>query len=332
MRILMGGALLGLVATLAACGPATFVVGIEPGQQQYEAKTVESAHEWFAPRVAMISISGMIYDFNRPGLLHEGPNPVSDLAEKLEKAAHDSRVKAVILRINSPGGTVTASDAMYREVMRFKKKTHKPVVVLMMDVAASGGYYVACAGDRIVAYPTTITGSIGVILQTISVKHALDSIGIRAETFASGPNKDTGSPLSNLTDEQRKLLQGLVNDFYHKFVAIVKARRPHIPAAQFAQVTDGRVYPGDQALKVGLVDEVGDLHDAFALAKKLAHLKAADLVLYHRPLKYVGSPYAAASVPAPTGTTQINLAQFNLSEPLLDSTPGFYYLWEGPEN
>jgi protease-4 len=330
--------LLSICLLLSGCGPATIVVGITPGDQQVVPTVVQSEGYWVSDRVAIIEVAGLIHNGRSPGLISEGENPVSLLTECLTAAEHDDDVKAVILRINSPGGTVTASDAMYREVRRFRQHSGKPVVALMLDVAASGGYYLACAADDIVAYPSTITASIGVILQTISFKEALNSIHIKADAITSGPNKDAGSPLSDLTPEQRKTLAALVDDFYKRFLGIVRERRPLIPADKFAMVTDGRVLSGSQALALGLVDQNGDLHDAFDLAKKLAHLDKANLVVYHRPLEYVGSAYAHApgnsggagggsGNPGIPGGTQINFAQINIGEGLLWNTAGFYYLW-----
>jgi len=214
-------------------------------------------------------------------------------------------------------------------------------VALLADVAASGGYYVACATDHIVAYPTSVTGSVGVLLQTVSVKPALGRIGVQAEAFTSGPNKDVGSPLSQLTDEQRGVLRGLVDDFYGRFVAVVREARPQLAEDRFAQATDGRVMSGEKAVEWGLADEVGDLDIAVAQAQALAGIDAADLVTYHRPYVYVGSPYAAASLATPMALpaapaaagwngagTQINLAQINLTQSILGLNVGFYYLWD----
>jgi protease IV len=325
--------LLSICLLASGCGPATIVVGITPGDQQVVPTVVQSEGYWVSDRVAIIDVSGLIHNGRSPGLISEGDNPVSMLTECLTAADQDDRVKAVILRINSPGGTVTASDAMYREVRRFRQHSSKPVVALMLDVAASGGYYVACAADDIVAYPSTITASIGVILQTVSFKAALESIHIKADAITSGPNKDAGSPLSDLTPDQRKTLAALVDDFYKRFLGVVRERRPLIPADKFAMVTDGRVLSGQQALALGLVDQNGDLHDAFDLAKKLAHIDKAKLVVYHRPLEYVGSAYARApgnsggGGAGNTGGTQINLAQINIADGLLWNAAGFYYLW-----
>ncbi len=230
-------ALLSLTLTLAACGPLTMTIGA-PGDQRLQTTVIEN-HAG-GNRVAIIDLSGLIYNGNKPALLRQGENPVNLLQEKLENARTDVKVKAVILRLNTPGGTVTASDMMYREVMRFKTRTHKPVIALMMDITASGGYYLACASDEMIAYPTTVVGSIGVIVQTISFKGAMNKIGIDAEAITSGPNKDVGSPLVKMTDEHRAILRSLVDDFYNRFVDIVRQARPEIPADQFARVTDGR--------------------------------------------------------------------------------------------
>lgn len=318
-----------------ACGPLTMVIGTGPADQRLKSTVVESEGKWFADRVAMVDISGLIMNAEKPGLLREGENPVSVLHEKLEKARDDDRVKALVLRLNTPGGTVTASDSMYRQVLRFKRRSGKPVVALMMDVTASGGYYVACAADVMVAYPTTVTGSIGVILQTISLKPALDRIGIRTDAITSGDKKDAGSWLSVLTPEKRAVLQALVDDFYERFVAVVRQARPGIEANQFERLTDGRILSGEQAAQVGLVDQVGDLYTAFDAAKQLAGITSADLVLYHRPLQYVGSPYAGMGLPRlpmlgheiATGGTQINIAQVNLTGAFADAPVGFFYLW-----
>ncbi|MDH3583220.1 MAG: signal peptide peptidase SppA [Phycisphaerae bacterium] len=315
------------VAGLVGCGPITFTVGSGPDAGSIQSTVVERDGAFVSNQVALVDVSGLIHNGRRRGLLSESENPVGRLHEQLEAARSDPRIKAVILRLNTPGGTVTASDVMYRQVQRFRRRSGKPVVALMMDVAASGGYYLACACDRVVAYPTSITGSIGVIMQTVSFKPALDRIGIRADAITSGPNKAAGSPLGELTAEHRRLLQEMVNDFYAAFVKVVAEARPQLAGEQLARATDGRVFTGTQALGAGLVDATGDLYDAFALAKQLAGVQRAHLVMLHRPGRSVGSVFAAGGGP-PAGL-QVNLAQFNLpglveagDTPLL-----FMYVW-----
>ncbi|MCG8511978.1 MAG: signal peptide peptidase SppA [Rhodospirillales bacterium] len=317
---------------IVGCGPVTFVVGLSPGRQQLRETVVVEDAKAERNQVAIIDVSGLLVNMRRPGLLEEGENPVSLLHEQLNRAASDSNVKAVVLRINSPGGTVTASDAMHREVDRFREQTGKPVVALMMDVAASGAYYVACASDEIVAYPTAITGSVGVIIQTISVKPALTRIGVETEAIVSGPNKEAGSPFANMSEQHRAVLQELVDDFYARFTDVVRENRRKIAAENFAMLTDGRVVSGEDAAQYGLVDHTGDIYDAFARAKVLAKIDRAKLVRYHRPLEHVASPYAVTGAQAGTGSprTQVNLVQFNMADQLpgFDGPVGFYYLWQ----
>ncbi len=317
----------------AGCSPMTLTLGGSPRDNALQAKVVEQAERPTRDRVAIVDLSGMIFNAQRPGLFGAGDNPVALLHERLEAARRDPHVRAVILRINSPGGTVTASDAMYREVQRFRQRSGKPVVALLMDVAASGGYYVACAADRIVAYPTSVTGSIGVLVQTISLQPALGRLGITAEAITTGPNKTAGSLFSQLQPEHRAVLQAMVDDFYARFVDVVQQARPQLHLTAQPHLIDGRIMSGQQAHGEGLVDVLGDLHDAAAEARRLAGVEHADLVIYHRPLSYVGSPYAMTpSSPAGSaaGITQVNIAPLVLPEGMADGSMQFYYLWATP--
>ncbi len=328
-------ALLAALVLFAGCGPLTFVVGVTPGDQRLrETKVIEDGRRR-SVKIAVVDVTGLIINADRPGLLQAGTNPVSDLAEQLQAARSDASVVAVVLRINSPGGGVTASDIMYREVMRFRSETRKPVVALMQDVAASGGYYLACSADHIVAHPTTVTGSIGVIIQTVSLGPALARIGIETDAITSGPLKDAANPLGSLTDPQRAVLQGLVNDFYEQFLDVVRTSRPALDDTRLRELADGRVMSGSAAADAGLVDETGDLYTAVAAARRLAGVERSDVVLFHRPLDYVASPYAVAGPAdgggvASPGNVQVNMLQLNLpgNSPSLGLPQGFYYLWQ----
>jgi protease-4 len=223
---------------------------------------------------------------------------------------------------------------MYREVKRFKQRSGKPVVISMADVAASGGYYLACAGDEIVAMPTTITGSIGVIMQTFNFSEGMKKIGIRADAITSGPNKAAASPFEPMSPEHRELLQNMVSEFYGNFRQTVINNRPTLSENDLDWITDGRVVTGKRAVEVGLADRVGDLHDAFAAAKERAGLKAARLVKYHRPVEHMGSAYAGSGVPTVGdgggmgGAAQVNLLQLNVSAGAIATPTNFYYLWD----
>jgi protease-4 len=302
-----------------------FVVEAVPSEDRLTETTVIDGDR--STKVALIDLKGLIIDARKPGLISDEENPVARFAEALRRARDDGSVRAVIVRINSPGGTVTASDVVYRELVHFKEQTQKPVIVLMADVAASGGYYVACAGDEIIAHPTTITGSIGVIMQTFNFAEGMNRIGIHADAITSGENKDVGNPFEPMPADHRALLQGIVNEFYESFATIVETRRTEIDTDDFTLVTDGRVVTGRHALELGLVDSIGDLYDAFEHAQTRAGVTDAKLVKYHRPLEYVGSPYASSPVPAAASEREINLLQLNLDAGLGEHV-GFYYLWD----
>lgn len=317
-----------LLAAAAGCTRMRFVVDTMPPDDELTETEVmrDEGASSSAPKIAMIDVTGLIIDANRPRILGAGENPVSRFAEALKLASDDDKVRAVIVRINSPGGGVTASDMLYREVLEFKKATGKPVVMLMTDVAASGGYYLACAGDEIIAYPTSITGSIGVIMQTFNFSEGMKKIGIKADAITSGPNKAMGSPFEPMAPEHRALLQQIVDEFYGGFVAVVTESRPALSPANLEWITDGRVITGRRAAEVGVVDRTGDLDAAFQSAKTRAGVRSARLVKYHRPLEYIGSPYAAA--PGPQAGMQLNLLQLNVMDDVPGDQPGFYYLWD----
>lgn len=266
------------------------------------------------PKIALIEVSGLIANARPQGLLRSGDHPLGRFVEALERARKDDEVRAVLVAINSPGGTVTASDLAYRELLRFREETGKPVVVLMNDYAASGGYYLACAGDELIANPTTVTGSIGVIFQTFDVTGTMAMIGMKSDAITSGPNKSMASPLEPMSAERRALLQEMIDEMYDGFVDVVRRSRPGLSDDVLVEVTDGRVVTGRRAAELGLVDGLGDLRDAFAAAKRRAGVERARLVKYHRPLEFVGSAYAKA----PTIAVD------------LDMTPefGFFYLWD----
>jgi protease-4 len=278
-------------------------------------------------KVALIDVEGLIVNARIPGLLTSGENPVSLFRERLDAAAKDKRVKAVVLRINSPGGAVTANDIMYRDLVRFREETGKPVVACMMDVAASGGYYLAMGCDRVYAHPSTVTGSIGVIMSLYNAHGLLSMVGVKSDPIKSGPNKDLGNPGRPMTEQERAILQGMVNAFYEQFVEVVARGRKHcLPAEQIKALADGRVYTGAEAKKLGLVDEVGYLEDAIECAAGLACITDAAVVCYDtRACGHRGSIYARA--PAIPSEINVRLDVAGLAGPG-GAGSGFYYLWE----
>jgi len=310
----------------AGCGPTGgYKIIPIPADKTLEESEVMVEPGLIREKIALVDVSGLLINEYRRGLLSEGENPVSFLTEKLNAAAEDPRVKAVVLRINSPGGGVTASDLMHQEIVAFRRRTGRPVVGMMLDVAASGGYYVACACDEIVAHPTTVTGSIGVMMLTLSVHGALEKLYIKTHTIKSGQFKDAGSPFRDMTDEDRRIFQGMIDQFYQRFLDVVGTGRPKLTPEQVRALADGRVYTAGEALKLGLVDRVGTLQDAIAAAKRRSGItRPVRVVMYHRPLGWAPNVYAHAPT-GPTGT--VNLINVNLADLVYPVTPSFMYLW-----
>jgi protease-4 len=274
-------------------------------------------------KIAIIDVEGMIVNARTGGLWGSGENPTSLFRERLDAAAEDKHVKAIVLRINSPGGAVTASDIMYQDLCRFRKETGKPVVACMMDVAASGAYYLAMGCDKVYAHPTTVTGSIGVIMSLYNATGLFGMLGVTSLPIKSGPNKDIGNPARPMTDEERAILQALVDSFYGQFVSVV-VRGRGLPEERVRALADGRVYSGLEAQKLGLVDELGYLDDALDAAMEMACLKDAAVVAYDKCDGYRGSIYAAA--PKIPGEINVKLDLPGLTGPAGGAT--FMYLWE----
>ena len=201
----------------------------------------------------------------------------SPVVNQLVKYGKDNSIKAVVLRIDSPGGGVVSSQEIYKAVLSLKKK--KKVVVSMGSVAASGGYYIACAADKIVANPGTITGNIGVVVHFSNVEELLKKIGLKSSVVKSGRYKDIGSPLREMTPDEKRLIQEVIDDIYDQFLEAVSLNRK-ISKEKVAGIADGRIFTGRQALKMGLVDFLGDKEYAINLAAKLSGIKGKPDVVY----------------------------------------------------
>lgn len=274
-------------------------------------------------KVLLIDLSGVISSQDKDGLIQQ-PNMVAALKEELTKASKDEKVKAVVLRINSPGGTVNASDILYHELKSFKATRKIPVVVSMMDVAASGGYYAAMASDAILVHPSTVTGSIGVIMLTVNAKGLMEKVGVEANAITSGPRKDMGSPFRTMTAEEKAIFQGVIDSFYQRFLSVVQEGRPNLSVDQIKKLADGRIYSGEQAKAAGLVDDIGYLDEAIELAKKKAGLTEARVVTYRRHGEYQNNIYSRL---VGTGSSLNSLAQMDLLSVVRGGSPQFMYLW-----
>lgn len=250
-------------------------------------------------KILLLDISGTISEAEKSGGLLGGASAsmVSLIRESLQKAEKDSDVAGIILRINSPGGTVTASDIIYHDLREFKKRRNIPIVACIMSIGASGGYYVAAAADEIVAHPTAITGSIGVILVKFNVAGLMGKIGVEEQTVKSGDKKDILSPFRRATPEEEKLAQEIIDQLYNRFLDVVMARPGNsLSRDELRTLADGRIYTAGQALQGRLIDRIGYLDDVIAGIRKSAGDDKARVISYYRPGSYKGSIYAGGEV------------------------------------
>ncbi|MBW2234470.1 MAG: signal peptide peptidase SppA [Deltaproteobacteria bacterium] len=272
------------------------------------------------PRVLLLDIDDIINDSDVRGPLGVGGKEAttSRVREQLDKA-EKTQVAGVLLRINSPGGAVTASDVVYREILRFKQKNDIPIVTIMMGMAASGGYYVAMASDYVIAHPTTVTGSIGVIAAGLNLSGLMQRYGVGNQTITAGEFKDAGSPLRPMTAPERAYLQAIVDDMHARFREVVVEGRPELDAERVRVLADGRIYTAGQALENGLVDELGYMPDAIDELKRRIQAPEIRVVAFHREREWRANLYSSTAPPP---------AKAGLAERLgIDRGPGFLYLW-----
>jgi protease IV len=273
--------------------------------------------------VAVVDVDGVLLDQDATGFGSLGENPVALFRERLDAIEHSGRVRAVVLRIHSPGGSVTASDIMWRDLAAFKCRTHLPVVACLMDVAAGGGYYLATGADCIVAHPTTVTGAIGCILNVYNLQDLMAQFNIVGIPIKAGKNVDLGSPLKAIDAAGRKLLQDMADEFHQRFRSVVLSRRPLVDG-NLATTFDGRVFTASQAMGLHLVDQIGYLDDAVHLATNMAGLNCSDVVFYHRHGDPALSPYSITpNVPLQDKIVPVNIPGLDRSR-----LPSFLYLWE----
>jgi len=273
-------------------------------------------------KILIIDVEGILSSLASPGLFAREGDILSQVYYRLEKASEDKTIKGAIIRLDTPGGDVTSSDILYNEIRKFKEKTGLPVVGLMMGVAASGGYYVASACDTIIAHPSTITGSIGVISIFPNLEELLAKIGIKMNVVKSGEMKDSGSAFRDLTPEEKKVFKDIIDELYKNFLDVVyKNRKNFLSFEELKTLADGRIYTAQQAQKLKLVDEIGYFDHALKKVLSLASLKEAKVIAYTYYPKTKTNIYATS---LRDSSLQKNKSLENLL-PFLKS--GFYYLW-----
>ena len=275
-------------------------------------------------KILVVPVRGIISDVPREGLIRTKPSLVQEVVSQLRLAEEDDRVKAVILKIDSPGGSVTASDILYNEIAGYKKRTNAKVVAAMMGVAASGAYYIALPADYIQAHPTTITGSIGVIFARPKVTGLMQKIGVDVEVNKSGTDKDMGSPFRPTSAEEEKIFQELTDQLGDRFINKVASHRNLDPEA-LARISTARVFLANEAFDLGLVDQIGYLENAVDQAKKLAGLGEDAKVIVYRRTEYPDDNIYNTSTRY--GGGEVSLISLKLPGSLDQIQTGFFYLW-----
>ena len=302
---------IGLLSMVAGC---TLVkVSLTEETQPFEEKVISGEGK---DKVLVLDISGFITSsqdgVSLPGS-KKGPALLARVREQLDRAKADKNVKAMVLRINSPGGGVTASDMLYHEIKKFKQETGVKVLAHFMDMGTSGAYYTAMAADRVTAQPTSVTGSIGVIMFRIDATGLMQKIGVQTYEIKSGEKKGMGSPFRPLSPEEQTIFQGMIDSLQARFVNTVVEGRS-LPEDTVKKLADGRIYTSQEAKASGLIDDIGYLDDAVDQTKKLAGLEHAKVVTYIRPGQYKENLYS------------VNLISIDMGE-MFQPGVSFMYLW-----
>ena len=275
-------------------------------------------------KVLMISVYGIISDIPNKGVIFTEPSMVQDIVSQLRLAEADPDIKAVLFKIDSPGGSVTASDILYHEIKSFKERTGIKVTAEIMNVAASGGYYMALPADFIMAHPTSVTGSVGVIFLQPKFYELMDKIGVGVTASTSGENKDMGSPFRKATNAETKIFQNLTDSLGKRFVDLVVEHRKISPDA-VENVSTARIYLADEALTLGLIDEIGYINEAISRTKELAGLDANSKVIVYRRVEYPDDNLY--NTQSRYGDLKSPLIDLGLPDTSFLNRAGFYYLW-----
>ena len=276
-------------------------------------------------KILMIPVKGFISGSPRDLPFIRRPSMVQEVVSQLNKAEKDKDIKAIILQIDSPGGSVAASDMLYHEIVRFKERSGARLVAIMMGVAASGGYYIALPADFILAHPTSITGSIGVLFLRPNVTGFMGKIGLEMEIDKSGKNKDMGSPFRSATEEEHQIVQNLIDDLAGRFLSLAAAHRRLSDEAR-ADISSARIYSASDALQLGLVDQIGYMDDAIQKATEMAGLPENARIVVYRRTEYPDDNVYNTFAGKP-GAPEITLINLGLAEAIPPLQSGFYYLW-----
>jgi protease-4 len=275
-------------------------------------------------KVLLLEVQGFISNTSKKSVLGQKMEVgmVEKIREILAIAEKDSDIKALWVKINTPGGTVTSSDIIYHEIKMFKKRRNIKVYASVLDMAASGGYYIAVAADKIIAHPTSLVGSIGVIAVKLNAENLMGKVGLEWEVVKSGDKKDFLSPFRPFTPEERKLFQETIDGFHNRFVDVIAENRSQLDIDTVRQLADGRIYSSKQAKKSGLIDNIAYMDETVNIIKDDLGSSEIQVVTYHRPGQFKSNVYSSLPV-----NTSIKLIDLKLDILPKSNGPAFLYYW-----
>jgi protease IV len=318
-RLARGLRLVVLVLAVLISGCATINLG--PSLGELKEVTIEGEGPG---KILLVNVDGVIN--NQKDKTFSGSTVRLGMVEKIrsivEKAEKDYAIKALLIKINSPGGTVTASDIIFHLLQTYKENRKVRIYIQVMDLAASGGYYIALAGDEIIAHPTSLIGSIGVIALKVNLQELMTKVGVSWEIVKSGDKKDFMSPFRSFTKEERELFQETIDRFHNRFVALIAENRSTLDNSEVQSLADGRVFDAEQAKDLKLIDHIGYVTDTVQRIKSDLNNSSLKLVTYHRNNDFQGNIYSQFQKP-----TSFNLINLDLGFNPNALSPYFLYIW-----
>ncbi|HPX80671.1 MAG TPA: signal peptide peptidase SppA [Syntrophales bacterium] len=288
-----------IAACLAGC---SINIPLIPGPEPLREQIIEGRG---SNKILIMDITGFISERDKDRSLFSNASPsiVARVREALQKAESDKDIAGIIIRINSPGGTITASDIIHHEILRFKARKRIPVYSCIMSIGTSGGYYISTATDNITAHPTSIIGSFAVMIMTMNIEGLMNKIGVRELTIKSGDKKDILSPFRTATPDEKQIVQAIINQFHEKFADAIEARPGNtLSRKDINALSDGRIYSSRQALESKIIDRIGYLDEVIDDLKKKIGVADARIVTYYLPGSYKGTIYSSSPSPSALNT------------------------------
>lgn len=308
-----------LVCLILCSGCAT--INLSPSLGTLEEVTIEGQG---SGKILLVNIDGIINNKKERTLSGSALRlgMVEEIRSIIDKAEKDDKIKALLIKMNSPGGTVTASDIIFHLLNTYKEKSKVRIYIQVMDLAASGGYYIALAGDEIIAHPTSLIGSIGVIALKVNLQELMSKVGVSWEIVKSGDKKDFMSPFRAFTKEERELFQGAIDRLHNRFVKLIVKNRSELDISKVRSLADGRVFDAEEAKGLNLIDHIGYVTDTIHRIKSDLNRSSLKLVTYHRNDDFQGNIYSEFQKP-----TSFNLINLDLGFNPNALSPYFMYIW-----